>query len=122
MMCPIGRMCVVAGLLAVLASAAAGAEPPAALSERVESELAAVNRSMSTYLPDSELESFNRHGLGPFDRNGVFDLAGALEAAPRMCKVEGTSIAIIIGGSYEARGQRFVEPGQLSVSQLGGAS
>ena len=43
-----------------------GAEPPAALSELVETELEAVNRAMSTYLPDSELENFNRHGLGPF--------------------------------------------------------
>jgi len=75
------------------------AEPPAALSELVETELEAVNRAMSTYLPDSELENFNRHGLGPF----------AASAALLEVVAEAQRVADLSGGAFDVTVRPLVD-------------
>ncbi|MCU0234991.1 MAG: FAD:protein FMN transferase [Thermoanaerobaculales bacterium] len=79
-----------------------GTEPPAALSHLVEGELEAVNRAMSTYLPDSELERLNRHELGPFAATAP--LLEVVAAAQRVADLSGGAFDVTVRPLVDAWG------------------
>ncbi len=78
------------------------ARPPEGLDERIRAVLDGVNQSMSTYVPDSEISAFNRHGTGPFPASP--QLLQVLSEAQRIAELTGGAFDVTVGPLVDAWG------------------
>lgn len=69
--------------------------PPEGLDGRVQAVLDEINRSMSTYLEDSEISAFNRHELGPFPASPA--LLEVVAEAQRVAELSGGAFDVTVG-------------------------